>query len=630
MINYNYGKRKMTEKRAHSTASAKRSRTIAFIREIIRPHSRTMLLGIVFLIMVNIALLFLPYFFSNIIDSIILEVNGTQSFSLASRSMLYTFLLFGVSIIIFFLRLGWRKLLIIPSYKIENTLKKQLFRHFLQFCQKTQQSISVGEQVSLVERETNQLTQAISWGTLALADGLFTVVSVYTILIVWYREIAWASLLVYPLSLVYVYILFGKLGKQYERIQGKIAGISELTREMFENIATIKSHNSELFYENKFTEKGKDILKTQIHISFLSSLLWPLLILVNGISLALTLYLGIRAHAAGTASIGDIFAVINYIGQVELPFLGLGFAFDIQQKGLSNVRRIRRSLKLEPSVINNSHSQTQMLSGQLDIENLSFSYDEIHADILNKEQKRVEDKNQFLLGPITLSLEKGTWLGITGRIGSGKSTLAKLITRIYEIKNAAAIRWDGYPIQQIELESFRKQVFYQAQDFHLFSISIAQNIVFKEDMLTKADTAQAVNYGTYSALENDVRVLPQEWDTQIGEAGILLSGGQKQRVTLARTLFANAAVLVLDDIFSGLDNKTSKEVLKNLIQLRRQKTTIIISHNLPIISNTDRILVMEEGKIVEDGRHFELLKNANTLYAQNWKEYLKDQGDYYE
>ncbi len=639
----------MKQTKPHNIPSAKKQHLISFLSTIIAPHSKTMLLGLLCLITVNILLLFIPYIFSTIIDNIITENKTLSSFSLQSRSMVYTYALLGVSILIFILRIGWRSLLIIPSFKIENTLKKHLFQHFLQFSQKSQEKISTGEQVSLVERETQQLTQAISWGTLALADGIFTVISVYTILIIGYREIAWASLPLYPIAFIYAFFLFKNINRQYEKIQGKIAGISELTRAMFENIATIKSHNSELFYQNKFLQEGKDIVKTQIRISFLTSMMWPLFILVNGISLVCTLYFGIRAYTLGTASIGDIFAVISYIAQVELPFLGLGFAFDIQQKGLSTVRRIQKSLTITPNVYT-THTTTQTINnptsikGALHIDNLVFHYKNeealfqktssnknrpyIHTDT-HKKPRDAKTKH-FTLGPITLHSKAGTWIGITGKIGSGKSTLAKLITRIYETEQSNAIQWDNIPIQALDLSLFRQQVFYQAQDFHLFSVSIAQNIAFNEEELSKHVQEKAITFGTYSALEQDVSIFPQQWHTQIGEDGILLSGGQKQRISLARTLYAQIPVLILDDIFSGLDNQTSKQVLQNLLNIRNNKTTIIISHNLPIISNTDKIIVMDNGKIIEEGTHFNLLKNPHSVYSTSWKEYLIDQGEYYE
>ncbi len=704
-----------------------------------------MALGLICLVSVNVFLLLRPYLFSQIIDSIVSDGETKTPFSFFSTSMLYALFLCLLSLAIFFLRLGWRRLLILPSHKIETNLKKHLFRHFLRFCQKTQQNFNTGKQVSLIERETLQLTRAISWGTLALVDGLFTVISVYCILIFFYSEIAWASLLVYPFSLLYVYIIFRKLGKEYVTIQERISKISELTREMFENIPSIKSHNSEAFYQQKFQQKGQDIVKSQVRISFLTSMLWPLLILINGIALVLVLYFGIKAYMAGTASIGDIFAVLTYIAQVELPFLGLGFAFDTQQRGMSNVRRIKHSLEIQPSVFNKktgaavpggavaeaavpggavaavptgttdasvpttpavapalAEASTALaaagvaseattptapavpaeaavlsgtapatptapavpaeaavlsgtapatptapaLAGALSLKNLVFSYDELQTEDHDihiasqstvvstpppsaKQETTVQEK-QFSLGPIDLDIAAGTWLGITGKIGSGKSTLAKLITRIYEIKDAASILWDKKSIQDIDLEQLRSNILYQAQDFHLFSISVLQNIAFKENTLTQQERERAKRYGNYSALEQDIHTLPERWDTQIGEHGILLSGGQKQRVSLARTLFETTPILVLDDVFSGLDNKTSKEILRSLLDLRKNKTTIIVSLNLPIISNTDRILVLDEGKIIEEGTHNDLLNKTDSKYSLYWKEYLVNQGEYYE
>ncbi len=597
--------------------SSEKPSLLQFLRAIIGRHMRGMTVGIIALVLVNSLLLFLPLFLARIIDA--LSQNNVAFNDFSFRPIfLWTGVFFSLNIVIFLLRLCWRVFLIFPSYKIERDIKKSLFAHIISLCKKSLINYDVGTQITLISRESSQLSEAISWGTLALVDGLFTIVSIGIILLILYPNIAWVVLLLYPVISIVFYFVWQKTQCLYSIIQERIAHVSELTRQMFTHIGDIKAHNSEKFYVEKFSKDGNIILKMQMHISILESLLWPTALFIHGTVLAITLFLGMRSIQEGSASIGDLFAIISYLTQIQQPFLGLGFSLSIQQRGISNARRINTMLHTHNTITSIDNAVKKNIYGSLQLKNVTFCYPST--------REKGKDTSKFHLRGINLDIPAGTWFGITGRIGCGKSTLAMLLARIYDI-DTGSLLWDGVPIHHYDTQILREHVLLQMQDFQLFSTSILQNIAFTEYEMDEVQQKAAHNYGVISYLEHDVATFVDSWNTKVGESGVRLSGGQKQRIALARTLYRKPSVLILDDIFSGLDTKTVQIIFKNLKKIRGDKTTILITHNLPILSNTSRILVMDNGEIVEDGTHDALL-HAKTQYASQWKEYMLAQGEY--
>lgn len=614
-----------------------------------------MLGGLVALLLVNTLLLATPPMLAKIIDLFVpsgpIASSGASSaaaqpaggFSFGAV-LAWSCLLLAVEALIFFFRLCWRRLIIFPSFTIERDVRMGLFRHILSLCKKSMRDYSVGTQISLINRETSQLSDAISWGTMALVDGLFTIVSVSIITLILYPGMVWAALLLYPLTSITLYLVWRKTGPLYGAVQERTAKVAELTRQMFTHIGDIKAHTSEQFYAGRFEREGNAILSMRMRVAALEGMLWPSALLVHGLAFVATLFLGLRQIQMGNASIGDLFAVMNYLVQIQLPFLGLGFALSIQQQGLANARRINALFNTKSALVEYAPPVTTPIRGALCVRGVSFSYPETVEDPKQKQEKVPEEKQKkesekklkneseqkpakpFALSDISFDMPAGSWLGITGSIGSGKSTLAMLLSRVYDPAQGD-ITWDGVPVRQYARRTLHEHVLFQTQNFQLFSATIAQNIAFSLKPLSAAEKRRALACGRLSSLDADVRIFKDKWDTQIGEGGVRLSGGQKQRIALARALYCGAQVLILDDIFSGLDNKTTKTVIENLRETRTDKTTILITHNLPLLSNTERIIVMENGRIRERGTHEELLVQSKEYLAQ-WKEYLITQGEY--
>ncbi len=598
----------------------KKEALFPFIKTLIAPYSKKIVIGIASLIMVNILLLSIPFILSKIIDIYQFSIEKPIPNIPYMRILFWASLMLFLNIIIFFLRLAWRRLLIFPSFAIERDLRINLFSHILSIRKKHRNNYETGSQISLISRETGGLSDAISWGTLALIDGLFSIISVSIILLIFYRNISWTSLSLYPLISVGLYIIWQLIGKRYENIQVRIAHITELTRQMFTHIGDIKAHNNENFYIKYFIFEGNKIVKLQMQITILRALLIPFVIFINGLALVLVLYFGIQQIQFGTATLGSIFAVINYLMQIEMPFLGLGFALDIQQKGMSNAHRIKKLLSIKTIPPQSPHTVSKEIKGDLSLKNVYFSY---------SEKTSKEDASSFALGPINIEIPSGSWVGITGKIGSGKSTLAMLLAGVYNSQKGT-ILWDKIPITEYDDIHIKQNILLQSQQFTLFSNTIVQNIAFYENSLPQKMYNKALRYGKLSKLNDDIHTLVKKWDTSIGEAGIRLSGGQKQRVALARALFKESPILILDDIFSGLDNKTTSIIMENLKLLRKGQTTFVITHNIPLLSKTDRILILEKGHIIEDGSHKQLLSQKGSHYSSYLYEFLIEQGRYIE
>lgn len=605
---------------------------LPYVKYLTRPFYLHMCFGVLGVVALNLLLLYIPQVVANIIDT---YANfSAENLVQKNTIIMYTLILLGTGLLVFGVRIFWRFLLIIiPTYNIKKDIKNELFTHILSLSTQANRTQSVGEQISLLSREPDQITQAISWGFMTGLDGIFSVIGVYTLLLISYRDIAWVSLLVYPFCTIYMFFIFKKLGSSYYAVQEHIASMSELTREMFQQIGTIKGFNSEQYYINRFLKKGNELINAKLKISIYQGIFFPIAMMMNSIAIVFALYRGVLAIQQGNASPGDLSAVLAYLIHVSFPFMGLGYSLNSIMYGTTSARRIKKVLDTKTTLLKTKELDFfQDSPVDIHLQNVSFSYP---ADSINPQDDSdlLETKHQtpdysdvpFALKSITLDIPDGTWLGITGTIGSGKSTLAKLLVRLYDC-NEGNILYNERNVKDFNLDQLRESVLLQNQLFHLFSQSVSHNIAFQEEELNDVQQHEVIKYGIFSGLESDIALLPHHWDTEIGESGILLSGGQKQRVSLARSLLKNTPILILDDIFSGFDYKTASFIINNIQALRKHKTTILISHNLSVLSRSQCIIVMDQGKIVEQGTHDALLKNTQGLYAQSWHEYLISQG----
>ncbi len=575
-----------------------------------------MAIGLLSLVSVNLILLSLPMVFQRYFETLselqeanIQELNTQEEVPQESHVQKVSqqiWLYASITVCVLILRFVWRRCLIIPAFIMKRDIRMKMLNKLLDLDLRYYIKNKAGEQINLISRDTKQLTEAISWGTIALADGIFSIASIYFILIVFYGHISWIALLVYPLLSILVIIIWPLVFSLYEKVNRLTGDITELTREMFEHIATIKSQSSEDYCANTFLDLGKKIVHAQLKISTFQSMFWPVVVLITSLGKISVIFLTIWQIGQGNASIYQFIAVINYLIQLDFPFIGLSFALNAQQKGLVNAKRIRTMLDAKNSLTSTIESTRAFPSTHLslNVRALTFSY---------------PDTPHFTLKINALNIPQNSLIGITGKIGSGKSTLGKLLARLID-PDTGHIFLNEHPISHYSIKELRSHITFIPQDFQLFSYSISQNMLLLESTLKPPDYETVYDLSKKSHLTQDIQAFPHRWDTLIGEHGVMLSGGQRQRTAYARSLTLDPEVLILDDVFSALDYHTGISIFTQLIHMRKNLSTVLITHNIPLFKNFDHIIVLDNGTIVGEGSHQHLLNN-NTYYQECLKEY---------
>jgi len=320
-----------------------------------------------------------------------------------------------------------------------------------------------------------------------------------------------------------------------------------------------------------------------------------------GISNLIVIYFGGMMYINGSIkNIGTIAEFILYVNMLTWPVASIGWVSSLVQEAEASQKRINEFLKIEPEIKNNS-SKKSIIRGDIEFKNVSFTYD---------------DTNIMALKNISFEIKKGETLAILGKTGSGKSSILSLITRMYEVKEGTLLM-DGQKLDQVNLYDLRNSIGIVPQDAFLFSDSIKNNIKFGKD---NASDEEVINAAKRAVVHDNIIQFNQQYETILGERGITLSGGQKQRVSIARALIKNPEILLFDDCLSAVDTETEEKILNNLLEISKDKTTIIVSHRVSSAKNADKIIILEEGKIIQQGSHNQLVRQEGYYKELYYKQ----------
>lgn len=576
--------------------------------------------GFLFLILANAVALILPYVIRLAVDSL----NTDKDAGLLLR---YGMLIVLAGIAQAILQYYGRYIQAWVSRQIEYALRAKLFSHFETLELDYFQHSKIGD---LVARATNDLTAVRGLLGPGISNLLNTVVAFTTTIIFMFTidaRLTLYSASVLPLiSLVFI-LVANKIEQSYKSVQDQFGAVSALAQENLSGIRTVKAYTQEDFELEAFRGANREYVKRSIRYAQFYALLWPAMYFLAGLASVILLWRGGLDVIEGRITIGQLVQFTGYLAQLTWPMIAFGWVINLFQQGIASMKRINEVMHHEPTIaspagehpepwattIENTiaaQDSHKRLEGVVEFRHVSFSYGE-----------------REVLHDISIRVNAGSSLAIVGPTGSGKSTLVSLLPRLFDTTQGE-VCIDGVNVRDIPLPLLRRHIGFVPQETFLFSVPLAENIGFGVETLT-AERLQEVMLN--AQLTKDVEDFPEGPGTMIGERGVTLSGGQKQRTSLARAIAKEPSILILDDAMSSVDTHTEADILKHLQHVMQGRTTIIISHRCSTVKNLEHIVVLDEGRIVEEGNHTALLQQGG-LYAEMYRrqligEELSDQED---
>ncbi|TFH44654.1 ATP-binding cassette domain-containing protein [Streptococcus equinus] len=559
------------------------------------------IVGILALILVAVLNLIPPKVMGNVIDHV------TSSELTQHELLLSLFYLILSALAMYALRYIWRMYILGTSYRLGQIMRFRLFEHFTKMSPSFYQKHRTGDLMAHATNDINSLTRLAGGGVMSAVDASITAL---VTLVTMAFSISWQMTLIAVIPLPFMAYATSRLGRKTHQAFGKSqAAFSELNNKVQESVSGIKVIKSFGYQEDElqsFQDINNMTFKKNMTTMKYDVMFDPLVLLFIGASYVLSLLMGAVMVSAGQVTVGNLVTFITYLDMLVWPLMAIGFLFNMIQRGTVSYERISHLLKEQSDVKESENPLSEIKNGTLVYDIDAFHYD-----------------NEQTLSNIYFALKQGQTLGLVGQTGSGKTTLLRLLLREYDLQDGQ-ITLDGQDIKDYKLSDLRQLIGYVPQDQFLFATSILDNIRFGNPDAKLEEVEAATKL---SRVYDDIVAMPDGFKTLIGEKGVSLSGGQKQRIAMSRAMILNPEILILDDSLSAVDAKTEHAIIENLKETRKDKSTIITAHRLSAVVHADLILVMQDGKIIERGRHEDLIKQggwyADTYEAQQ----LEMEGD---
>jgi ATP-binding cassette subfamily B multidrug efflux pump len=573
--------------------------TFAYLYKYLLRYRAKILIGTLFIAISNGIAIFNPIVVRQAIDYLAKEVEIRQLLIYAGLIILIAF---GQGIF----RYLMRQTVIVGSRMIENDFRNDLFAHLQTMSARFFQSMPTGDIMSRMTNDLNAVRAVLGPGIMYSINTLVTFVFVIWMMLAINPTLTLVGLLPIPLMAFLVYKFGMQIHKRFQKIQAQLSKISTKAQENFSGIRIIKSYVQENYEIEAFDQLNQEYVEKNMSFVKVYAAFHPMMMFIVGLGVILVLFVGGMQIIEGILSLGEFVAFTLYLGMLVWPSIALGWVVGIFQQGAASMERINVILDT-PADITDAQARPEIktIEGKLSFRNLNFSYNQ-------KDSQELES--------ITLEVEAGSILAVVGRTGSGKSTLVNLLTRTYD-PPIGTIFIDDTDIREIPLQTLRENLGYIPQETFLFSDTIFENIRFgavdmEEDAIKEA--------AEIAQMHESIEEFPDKYQTMLGERGINLSGGQKQRLSIARAILKQPKILIIDDALSAVDTITEEKILNRLRDVMKDKTCVWISHRISAIKNADKIIVIDQGKIIEKGRHEELLAIGGLYWELYEKQKLEE------
>jgi len=516
---------------------------------------------------------------------------GAIVFALAIAKAIFTFFM--------------RQTIIMMSRLIEFDLKNEIFNHFQALDTSFYKENNTGDIMNRISEDVSKVRMYVGPGIMYTVNLVCLFSLVIPVMFSINVKLTLYSLTPLPILSIIIYFVSNRINKQSERVQAKLSDITTLSQETYSGIRILKSFVKENYFSSKLYKENEQYRENSMNLVRTNAMFFPVMMLLIGLSTIFTIYIGGMEYIAGNITIGNILEFVFYINMLTWPVTAIGWVTSIIQRAAASQTRINEFLST-PSKINNPTEQTFDLKGNIKFNDVSFTYPESGITAV---------KN------ISFEIKEGETFAIVGKTGSGKSTLINLILRNYDV-NSGEILIDDQNLKSVNLNQVRENIGFVPQEVFLFSDTIENNIAFgyKNGLPDQSIIQQAAKD---AAIYSSIIEFPDQFKTTIGERGVTLSGGQKQRVSIARAIIKAPKILIFDDCLSAVDTETEDIILTNLERVMKKKTSLIVSHRISSVKNADKIVVIDNGRIIESGTHQSLIDMEKVYYKMYQRQLLE-------
>lgn len=565
-----------------------------------------MLLGLLITIAARIFTLYPIQFIGNSTTAIESYIKGeiTDPAQLREELFYNILLIIGANLVAAALTFIMRQTFIVASRRMEYDLKNEIYQQYQRLSLNFYKKNRTGDLM-------NRISEDVSKVRMYLGPAIMYSITTLTlfVVVIWYMVNTAPLLTLYTLAPLpflsfAIYKLSVAIHNRSTIVQQYLSKLNTFTQETFSGISVIKSYGLEPQTNQNFEVLSNGSKEKNLNLVKVQAFFFPLMVLLIGVSNTVVIYIGGKQVISGEIeNIGIIVEFLLYVNMLTWPVAIVGWVTSIVQQAEASQKRINEFLKQEPQIKNHQENSAE-IQGNIEFKNVTFTY---------------EDTNITALKNISFKVNRGETLAIIGKTGSGKSTILELIGRLYDV-DQGTILMDGENIQDHNLYNLRDSIGYVPQDAFLFSDSIRNNIMFGNTNATEEEVIEAAKN---ASVHKNILGFSKGYDTVLGERGITLSGGQKQRVSIARAIIHDPQILLFDDSLSAVDTETEEEILQNLFKISESKTTIIVSHRISSVKNADRIIILQDGAVVQEGKHQKLIQEEGyykELYAKQLSE----------